>query len=354
MFVWGIVAACQGAVTGMASLTALRVLLGVFESAITPGFTLLTGIWYKRSEHAMRHGIWFAGNSLTGLFGGVLCYSIGHITNSIAPWRVCLTWLFRSFSPLTNHSQWVFIILGLITIVWAVGMFFFLPDTPLTARWLTPSERLFAQKRHQESIHSRASKVWKWYQFWEAIRDPKSWLLFLYMVAATIPNGGLTAFGSLITVGFGFSTFETLLLGMPSSGVAVICVLLFSYLAGRIPYSRSILIALLMLLSTAGILMIMLLPTSQKWSRLGGLWLFGTFAGTFPLAISIVATNVAGYTKKATVGGMLFIGLNVGNIIGPMVFFTNEAPKYNVRHRLYSSPPIPHRRYQLTFYRVDL
>lgn len=212
-------------------------------------------------------------------------------------------------------------------------MFFFLPDSPLSARWLTPSERVFAHKRPQKSVHSFKSNVWKWNQFWEAIRDPKSWLLFLYMVAATIPNGGLTAFGSLVTVGFGFSTFETLILGMPSSGIAAFCVLFFSYLAGRIPYSRTIIIAFLMMLSIAGTLMIMLLPTSQKWSRLGGLWLFGTFAGTFPLAISIIATNVAGYTKKATVGAMLFIGLNVGNIIGPMLFFTREAPKYTVRHR---------------------
>lgn len=222
---------------------------------------------------------------------------------------------------------------------WAFVMFFFLPDNPLTARWLNPSERLMAHKRLQkstQSTHSRESRVWKWDQFWEALRDPKSWLLFLYMVAATIPNGGLTAFGSLLTAGFGFTVFETLLVGIPSSGVAVFCVLVFSYLAGRIPYSRCILIALLMMLSTAGMLMIMLIPSSQKWSRLGGLWIFGTFAGSFPLAISIVATNVVGQTKKATVGGMLFIGLNVGNIIGPMVFFTREAPKYHV-----SNSPVP-------------
>ncbi|KFY93451.1 hypothetical protein V500_03712 [Pseudogymnoascus sp. VKM F-4518 (FW-2643)] len=308
VFIWGIVAACQGAVNNATSLTAMRVLLGVFESAITPGFTLLTGIWYKRSEHAMRHGIWFAGNSLTGLFAGLMCYGIGHIKGSLSPWR------------------WVFIVLGIITMAWAFVMFFFLPDNPLTARWLNPSERLMAHKRLQKSTHSR---VWKWDQFWEALRDPKSWLLFLYMVAATIPNGGLTAFGSLLTAGFGFTVFETLLVGIPSSGVAVFCVLVFSYLAGRITYSRCILIAILMMLSTAGMLMIMLIPSSQKWSRLGGLWIFGTFAGSFPLAISIIATNVAGQTKKATVGGMLFIGLNVGNIIGPMVFFTKEAPKYH-------------------------
>lgn len=88
MLIWGIVATCHGAVNSMASLTALRVLLGVFESSITPGLTLLTGIWYKRSEHAMRHGIWFAGNSLTGIFGGVMCYGIGHIKSSLAAWRV--------------------------------------------------------------------------------------------------------------------------------------------------------------------------------------------------------------------------------------------------------------------------
>jgi MFS transporter, ACS family, allantoate permease len=93
--VWAVILACHGAVTNFGSLSAIRVLLGIFESVISPGFSLLTGMWYKPSEHAWRHGIWFAGNSMANLFGGVLSYAIGHISDGIAPWRVS----FQSCTP---------------------------------------------------------------------------------------------------------------------------------------------------------------------------------------------------------------------------------------------------------------
>lgn len=86
--IWAIVLACHGATSNFAGLVSLRVLLGVFESTIGPGLSLLTGLWYKRSEHASRHGIWFAGNSVSSIFGGLLTYGIGHISNSVEPWRV--------------------------------------------------------------------------------------------------------------------------------------------------------------------------------------------------------------------------------------------------------------------------
>jgi ACS family allantoate permease-like MFS transporter len=85
---WSIVLACHGAANSFASLGALRFLLGVFEATISPGFSLITAMWYKPSEHSSRHGLWFAGNGIAGLFGGVLSYAIGHIKSGLAAWRV--------------------------------------------------------------------------------------------------------------------------------------------------------------------------------------------------------------------------------------------------------------------------
>lgn len=97
--IWAVIVACHGATSNFAGLVALRVLLGVFESTIGPGLSLVTSLWYRRSEHASRHGIWFAGNSVSSIFSGLLTYGIGHINNSVASWRVCCLNL-RSFHEL--------------------------------------------------------------------------------------------------------------------------------------------------------------------------------------------------------------------------------------------------------------
>lgn len=64
-----------------------RIMLGVSEAAIAPGLSIVISMWYKRSEQPLRHGAWFLGNTVAGIFGGVVAYAIGHV-DSIAPWKV--------------------------------------------------------------------------------------------------------------------------------------------------------------------------------------------------------------------------------------------------------------------------
>lgn len=86
--IWAIILTCHAAASSFAGITTLRVLLGVFESAISPGFTIVVGMWYTPSEHALRSCIWFAGNGVASIFGGVLSYAIGHVHNRLGPWQV--------------------------------------------------------------------------------------------------------------------------------------------------------------------------------------------------------------------------------------------------------------------------
>lgn len=80
---------CMAAGHNFGSLSALRLLLGAFESAINPGFTILTSMFYKPSEHALRHGLWYSGASIAYIFAGILSYAVSHIKSSLATWKVC-------------------------------------------------------------------------------------------------------------------------------------------------------------------------------------------------------------------------------------------------------------------------
>lgn len=72
--------------------------------------------------------------------------------------------------------------------------------------------------------------------------------------------------------------------------------------------------------------MIKVTPTDQKLSRLAGLWLFGAYAAGFPLSLSLITSDIAGFTKKAIVTAILFMGYCAGNISGLQIFLANEAP----------------------------
>lgn len=45
------------------------------------------------------------------------------------------------------------------------------------------------------------------------------------------------------------------------------------------------------------------------------------------MSLTMVSSNVAGYTKKQLTGALLFTGYCVGNIIGPQTFIDSEARK---------------------------
>jgi len=46
------------------------------------------------------------------------------------------------------------------------------------------------------------------------------------------------------------------------------------------------------------------------------------------VCLSIIASDVAGYTKKTAVSAVVFLAYCAGNISGPQVFFVREAPHY--------------------------
>ncbi|KAF3022430.1 hypothetical protein E8E14_007202 [Neopestalotiopsis sp. 37M] len=308
--IWAVVLACHGAASGFASLLVLRILLGMLESTISPGLSLMTAIWYKRSEHALRHGIWFAGNCIASIFGGVLTYGIGHINSSIESWR------------------WIFIILGLITFAYGIVFFFLLPSSPTQARFLTPAEAQVAVQRTQAEMRTKKTNAWSRDQALEAITDPKSWLLFIYSLASSIPNGGLTSFGGIVVKGFGFSTLDTLLVSIPAYIFTLIWLAISTMVSWKVKHARCFTIAFLQLISIAGCLLVSQVSSSHKMTRLAGIWLFGAFSAGFPIVLSLTASNISGYTKKTTVNALVFLGYCTGNILGPFFFFSREYPSY--------------------------
>jgi MFS transporter, ACS family, allantoate permease len=55
---------------------------------------------------------------------------------------------------------------------------------------------------------------------------------------------------------------------------------------------------------------------SHKEGRLAGYYLTQASPAPFVALLSLISSNVAGYTKKTTVAAMYLIGYCAGNIIG--------------------------------------
>ncbi|KAF5002741.1 hypothetical protein FGRMN_138 [Fusarium graminum] len=308
-FAWAVILCCHATVQTFPGLLVARFFLGVAEASISPGFSLITGMWYTREEQPFRHGIWFLGNAIATMMGGLLAYGIAQIGGSLAAWR------------------WLFIIFGLITLVWAIVLAIFLPDTPQNARFLTEQQRIDAVDRIRSNQTGMKDSTFKWEQVREVIKDPNVLLLMLFQLTFSIPNGAHTTFSSLVMAGFGFSRLQVYLLNMPMGAILAFFALGSTYLCSRYSGYRTIIGACLSLISLTGSLLVRYGP--NQGSRLFGLWVFVAFAAGFPIALSMVASNVAGFTKKSVASAMMFMAYTAGNIIGPFLFFPSEAPQYS-------------------------
>jgi len=162
------------------------------------------------------------------------------------------------------------------------------------------------------------------------MRDPKTWILFVMAVGAQIPNSALTSFTSIIIGTFGFGTLGTQYMQIPGGAVQFLALIIGGVVCTKYPNnSRCITMIVANCICIIGSGLLVGLPSSNKWGRLVALWLCFFQGLGFSMSLTMVSSNVAGYTKKQITGAILFIGYCVGNIIGPQTFIASEKPGYH-------------------------
>lgn len=129
--------------------------------------------------------------------------------------------------------------------------------------------------------------------------------------------------------GFGFSPLNTLLVQMPAGVVQIIALGIMCVIATYVKNSRVMVMMAAVSVSLIGMILVYTLPKSNRYGRLAGTWLCAVFAANIPMSLSLITSNVGGFTKRATVSAMLFIAYSAGNIIGPQFFYAREAPTYS-------------------------
>ncbi|KAL4815532.1 MFS general substrate transporter [Aspergillus spinulosporus] len=308
---WGVVLVTHAACTNFGGLLTARLFLGVTEAAVAPGFSLITGMFYKTSEQPSRMALWFLGNAVANIVSGLIAYGIGKIDSNIASWKL------------------LFIILGCVTAAYGIFLVFVLPDSPSKAWFLKPHERKIAVHRTVDNRTGVMDEgVFRTDQMVDALTDPQAWLLVGYSLTQNIPNGGFSSFSSIIINGFGFSELNSLLLSAPGGGLQILALAIICWATTYAKKSRIILMIVVILFALVGVILMNTLPDSNRWGRWAGIFLLGPFATSIPISLSLITSNVGGLTKKATVSAMLFLAYCTGNIIGPQLFLDKEAPKY--------------------------
>ncbi|BEJ05647.1 hypothetical protein CcaverHIS641_0301690 [Cutaneotrichosporon cavernicola] len=280
---------------------------------------MFTAEWYKKSEQSTRVGIWGSFSTWGGILGAGVAYGLSS-REVEAKWGKSGT--------VMAMAAWkaIFIFLGGLTVL--IGLIFvaLVPDSIDGAFFLTAREKEVAKLRTLENKQNISETNWKWYQVSEAVLDPAVWLLCAAIVLSYIPSGGITNFYAIIVLGMGFTVQETLLLSMANAWLSI-GLIVTMWMADKIK-CRSLAGIPLTVVSIIGGVMVWALPRDQKIARLAGFYLSLAFAIPTFVAMTFLASNIAGRTKKTFVTGMILVFNCTGNLIGPQTFRDKDAPVY--------------------------
>ncbi|CAK7235502.1 hypothetical protein SBRCBS47491_009314 [Sporothrix bragantina] len=312
---WGIVLTATGAATNFAGLAVCRVLLGIFEAPLNPGLIMITASWWTKQEQPRRLGIWYSSAGFVNLVVSPIFYGVAHIqVGTMFPY------------------QWVFIIMGLLTVVIGISLWWLLPDSPMNCRFLNDREKTIAIQRVSDNQTGIKNSHQKTYQVVEALTDVKVWMLTMAIFFQNMTNGLQGSFTGLIIKGFGYSTYMTLLMMMPISAVVgVTCLCVNWFLGSRYGKDQRILLCIICYLpgvASTAILYSVPVDNNNRGVLLFAIYFMNTITTCATIIYSLIASNIGGYTKKSIANTMVFIAYSVGNIVSPQAFLTREAPRY--------------------------
>ncbi|GAA5954410.1 hypothetical protein JCM21900_006802 [Sporobolomyces salmonicolor] len=314
MVLWATFLILHAASSNFPFFFVMRFLLGMTECCVSPILISMIAAWYPKDEQAKRVGMFYVMNGVTQIVGGLMAYGVTFYDGTaVSHWRI------------------MYFLLGGLAFVVAASVLIWLPDSPATASFLSPREKLVAIERVRDNQTGTRNQHFKRYQAVEAVTDPKTWLLVLLTLFTCTPNGGLASFNSILIKGFGFSSRVSLLLNLPEGAVLCLTVAIVCYYADA-RQSRMVSVLMAILPTVLGMALLVGFSTGDgKHNRAAlivGIMLAQTYGAGLAIMYAWSASNIGGSTKKTVVNALFLLTFALSNVIGTQIFQSKDAPLY--------------------------
>ncbi|OAL03030.1 MFS general substrate transporter [Phaeosphaeriaceae sp. SRC1lsM3a] len=315
ILVWGIIMTLMGVVHNKAGLYACRFFLGIAEAGLFPGVNYYLSCWYKRQELGFRAALFFSAAALAGSFGGLLAAAITQMdgVGGYQGWR------------------WIFIIEGLITVFVGIFCWWMVFDFPDTASFLSPEEKLRAQRRLRADGQARATvghidrRHVK-----EALTDVKTLVYAICYMGCLCPLYCFSLFLPTILLGMGYTGTKAQLLSVPPYAVAATMTVIVGWVADKTKW-RGYCNMVISFIGCIGFIMLLATPNvhvQYAGTFLGAMGIYPTVSNTLTWA----SNNVEGNLKRGVMVGVVVGWGNMNGVVSSNIYLPTEKPHYRTGH----------------------
>lgn len=292
----------------------LRFFLGFVEAPAIPLLTTTNGMFMTKDERATIQPIFYASCMASPIPIGFIAYGIAYLHDSLPGYKV------------------LNIIIGGITLILAAIVWFFYPDNPAKARFLSVEEKVWVIRRVQrtqlntiEQKHNfkRAHAI-------EAFKDPVSWLITGFFLLQQLANN-LTYQQTLLYEELGgISNLGSTLVTVAGAGYAVLWALFASAVMYFFPNKTCLCVIWSTLPAWTGSIAAVSLDIKNSIGMLAVTCMASLSFGVPWICAFGLAASTAGasYSKRLTRNAMVMGAYSVANIISPQLWQSRDAPRY--------------------------
>ena len=202
---WGVAASAMSLVQNEYHLYVLRVLIGFAEGGLSSGLMIYLSNWASERYRASILALPIMAISVAQIIGAPLS-----------------GWLMQVENPLQMEGwRWMFLIEGLPAVLLGVFAWFYYPDRPRDARWLTEHERTWMEQNIKGATKpsDEGGKEGRW----ESLKSPVGWVVAFIWFCILSGNYGIMFWLPQIIQGMaGLTPMQTgLIVALPWAGSAV-------------------------------------------------------------------------------------------------------------------------------------
>lgn len=205
-FRWGGIAQMIGLTDAEFGFYLLRFLLGAAEAGFYPGIILYLTYWFPRSRQAHVIALFMMAVGVANVVGAPVSGAILEFFDGVNGWR---GW------------QWLFLLEAIPSLLVGIAFFFFLPDDPSDAKWLSAKERqIIAEEIAYEDAASKSTGVLR--SVASVLTSARIWALGFAYMSGTIALYAVTFWMPTLIQQFGIAKdayFEIGLLTMIPWGI---------------------------------------------------------------------------------------------------------------------------------------
>jgi ACS family tartrate transporter-like MFS transporter len=202
---WGLAASAMSLVQNELHLYSLRVIIGFAEGGLSSGLMIYLSHWASERYRASILALPIMAISIAQIIGAPLS-----------------GWLMQVDNPVGVEGwRWMFFIEGLPAVLLGIFAWFYYPDSPREARWLTPDERDWMARNIKGATKpaDTGSKDGRW----ASLSSPVGWVIAFIWFCILSGNYGVMFWLPQIVQGLaGLTPFQTgLIVALPWAGSAI-------------------------------------------------------------------------------------------------------------------------------------